>query len=254
MSDLFLLSKAQMARISPHFPLSHGVPRVDDRRVVSGIIYVIRNGLQWRDAPKALWPAQDALQPLHPLEPARGLRPDLRQRWPAKGQARAHHDRCHPPEGPPHRGEPAQKGAVPRRIGRTKGGLNSKLHAVCDGDGKPLVLLLTEGQMSDHTGARLLLPDLPDADTLIADKGYDSDWFREALTAWSIDALHSAEANRKAQHPYDKQTSTSSATGSSTCSAGSRTGAASPPATTAAPTPSSRAICIAATVIFYLDQ
>jgi chaperonin GroEL (HSP60 family) len=40
MSELFWLSKAQMARISPHFPLSHGVPRVDDRRVVSGIVYL----------------------------------------------------------------------------------------------------------------------------------------------------------------------------------------------------------------------
>jgi transposase len=39
MGDLFLLSERQMARISPFFPLSHGVPRVDDRRVVSGIIY-----------------------------------------------------------------------------------------------------------------------------------------------------------------------------------------------------------------------
>jgi transposase len=56
MRDLFLLSKAQMARISPYFPLSHGVPRVDDRRVVSGIVYVIRNGLQWKDAPKAYGP------------------------------------------------------------------------------------------------------------------------------------------------------------------------------------------------------
>ena len=56
MSELFLLSKAQMARISPHFPLAHGVPRVDDRRVVSGIIYVIRNGLQWKDAPKRYGP------------------------------------------------------------------------------------------------------------------------------------------------------------------------------------------------------
>lgn len=56
MSDMFLLSEAQMARISPFFPLSHGRPRVDDRRVVSGIIYVIRNGLQWKDAPKAYGP------------------------------------------------------------------------------------------------------------------------------------------------------------------------------------------------------
>ena len=56
MSELFLLSEAQMARISPHFPLAHGVPRVDDRRVVSGIIYVIRNGLQWKDAPTGYGP------------------------------------------------------------------------------------------------------------------------------------------------------------------------------------------------------
>lgn len=56
MGDLFLLSEHQMARISPHFPLSHGVPRVDDRRVVSGIVYVIRNGLQWKDAPSGYGP------------------------------------------------------------------------------------------------------------------------------------------------------------------------------------------------------
>jgi transposase len=56
MSDLFLSSQAQMARISPFFPLSHGVPRVNDRRVVSGIVYVIHNGLQWKDAPKAYGP------------------------------------------------------------------------------------------------------------------------------------------------------------------------------------------------------
>ena len=48
----FLLSQAQMRRIEPYFPLSHGVPRVDDRRVVSGIIYVIKHGPMWRDAPK----------------------------------------------------------------------------------------------------------------------------------------------------------------------------------------------------------
>ena len=51
MSDLWLLSEAQMRRIEPYFPLSHGIPRVDDRRIVSGIIFVIRNWLRWRDAP-----------------------------------------------------------------------------------------------------------------------------------------------------------------------------------------------------------
>ena len=56
MSEPWLLSEAQMHRIEPYFPLSHGVPRVDDRRVISGIIYVIRNGLMWRDAPRAYGP------------------------------------------------------------------------------------------------------------------------------------------------------------------------------------------------------
>ena len=53
MDDLFLLSKAQMRRIESFFPLSHGVPRVGDRRLVSGIVFVIKNGLRWRDAPAA---------------------------------------------------------------------------------------------------------------------------------------------------------------------------------------------------------
>ncbi|MGH6849951.1 MAG: transposase, partial [Methylocella sp.] len=56
MSRLFLLSERQMARISPSFPLAHGVPRVDDRRVVSGIVYVIRKGLPWKDAPRGYGP------------------------------------------------------------------------------------------------------------------------------------------------------------------------------------------------------
>ena len=56
MSDLFLLSEQQMARIAPYFPLAHGVPRVDDRRVISGIVYVIKHGLQWKDAPQDYGP------------------------------------------------------------------------------------------------------------------------------------------------------------------------------------------------------
>ena len=56
MSDLMLLSETQMRRIEPYFPLSHGVPRVDDRLVLSGIIFVLRNGLRWRDAPKEYGP------------------------------------------------------------------------------------------------------------------------------------------------------------------------------------------------------
>ncbi len=51
MSDLYWLSDAQMATLEPFFPKSHGRPRVDDKRVLSGIIFINRNGLRWRDAP-----------------------------------------------------------------------------------------------------------------------------------------------------------------------------------------------------------
>jgi putative transposase len=53
MGGLFWLTKAQMRLISPNFPLSHGVVRVDDRRVVSGIVFVLKSGLRWRDASAA---------------------------------------------------------------------------------------------------------------------------------------------------------------------------------------------------------
>ena len=58
MSNLFWLSDAQMARLEPYFPKSHGRPRVDDRRVLSGIIFINRNGLRWCDAPKEYGPAK----------------------------------------------------------------------------------------------------------------------------------------------------------------------------------------------------
>jgi len=52
MSDFTIVSKAQLNRIKPYFPLSHTMPHVDNLRIISGIIYVIRNGLLWRrDAP-----------------------------------------------------------------------------------------------------------------------------------------------------------------------------------------------------------
>lgn len=56
MKELFYLSHEQIARIKRYFPRSHGIPRVDDRRVVSGIIYVIKHGLQWKDAPREYGP------------------------------------------------------------------------------------------------------------------------------------------------------------------------------------------------------
>ena len=81
--------------------------------------------------------------------------------------------------------------------------MNSKLHAVCDSKGRPLVMLLSEGQMSDFKGAALMLPAMPGAKELLADKGYDADWFREALANRKIAACIPSKSNRKTPIPHD---------------------------------------------------
>jgi transposase len=56
MSDLYWLTDEQMEPLRPFFPKSHGKPRVYDRQVSSGIVFVNRNGLRWRGAPKDYGP------------------------------------------------------------------------------------------------------------------------------------------------------------------------------------------------------
>ena len=65
------------------------------------------------------------------------------------------------------------------------------------------MLLLSEGPMSDHKGARLILDSLPPARELIADRGYDSNWFRAALTGRGIAPCIPSTKSRKSPLPYD---------------------------------------------------
>ena len=185
-----------------------------------------------------LRPAQNALQSLRAVEQGRRVRPHFRRSGCGERGDRDGVDRRDPPEGAPHRGQPAQKGALSRCIGRTRGGLNSKLHAVCDTDGKPLILLLTEGQVSDYRGAATVLPIMLDAEPRSATRAMTA----TASAAPSPDAAsHPASPAAPAARNPSPTTlnSTSSGTSSNACSEGSRTGAASPPATTDARTPSS---------------
>ena len=106
----FQLTAPQMRRLALHFPFSHGVSRVDDRRVVSGIIHVIRRGLQWRDAPAAYGPHETLYNRF-----VRWSRMGVFDRIFAALAAEAGpaDDRQHPPQGPSHRGQPAHRGALP---------------------------------------------------------------------------------------------------------------------------------------------
>ena len=64
-------------------------------------------------------------------------------------------------------------------------------------------MLLTEGQVSDHKGAALLLPALPQARELLGDRGYDSNWFRAALADRGITPCIPSTRSRKRAVPHD---------------------------------------------------
>lgn len=90
-------------------------------------------------------------------------------------------------------------------IGLTKGGRNTKLHAVTDALGRPIKMFMTAGQVSDYTGARALVESLPEAKTLLADRGYDADWFRNELIEKDISPCIPSRKNRKEPIPHDEK-------------------------------------------------
>ena len=65
-------------------------------------------------------------------------------------------------------------------------------------------MLLSEGQMSDYKGAALMLDVLPRARELLADRGYDANWFRQALATRGIAACIPSKSNRKTHIPHDR--------------------------------------------------
>jgi transposase len=223
MSNLFWLTDAQMERLKPFFPKSHGKPRVDDRRVLSGIIFINRNGLRWCDAPKEYGPPK-TLYNRWKRWGDMGVFARMMEGLASEGAVPEDgHDRRDLSEGAPHGFEPAGEKGGPTTSGASdrahKGGMNTKLHAVTDAKGRPIRFFMTAGQVSDYTGAAALLGSLPKAEWLLADRGYDADWFRDALKDKGIKPCI---PGRKSRGKPSNTTSaaTNAATASRSCSAG----------------------------------
>lgn len=83
--------------------------------------------------------------------------------------------------------------------------MNTKPHAVTDTSGRPIRLFITAGQVSDYTGAAALMNSLPEADWLLADRGYDADWFRETLVGTGTTPCIPGRKSRKKTVKYDKR-------------------------------------------------
>ena len=97
-----------------------------------------------------------------------------------------------------------KKAGEDQAIGKSKGGLSTKIHATVDALGNPIGFHLTGGQACDLDGADVLLPQL-ESGILLADKGYDAD--DRVLIPWQQagkTAVIPPKANRKVQREYDK--------------------------------------------------
>jgi len=83
--------------------------------------------------------------------------------------------------------------------------MNTKLHAVTDANGRPLSSFITAGQISDYAGAAALLDNLPKARWMLADRGYDAEWFRDALEQKGIKPCIPGRKSRSLPIKYDKR-------------------------------------------------
>ena len=163
--------------IKPMLPNKpRGVPRVNDRRVLNGIFWVLRSGAPWRDLPQGFGPYTTCYNRF-----VRWRRAGVWSRI-IDALAAAHVAavqmidtsivRVH------------QHGACIARnrrqsMGRSRGGLTSKIHALVDSNGLPVRLALTPGEAHDSRRAGKLLSCLNSGSMLLADRGYDADWIRE---------------------------------------------------------------------------
>jgi len=180
------LTDDEWAAIKPMLPNKpRGVPRVNDRRVLNGIFWVLRSGAPWRDLPRGFGPYTTCYN--------RFVRWGRAGVWNQIMEAlAAAHDaavqmidtsivRVH------------QHGACVTRnrrqsMGRSRGGLTSKIHAVVDANGLPVRLALTAGEAHDNRLAGKLLSRLKSETMVLADRGYDADWIRALATkkgAWA---------------------------------------------------------------------
>ncbi|SEH19952.1 Transposase [Sphingopyxis sp. YR583] len=116
--------------------------------------------------------------------------------------------------------------------------MNTKLHAVTDANGRPISFFMTAGQVSDYTGAAALLDSLPKAQWMLADRGYDADWFRDALQEKGITPCIPGRKIRNKTVKYDKRRY-KRRNRIESCSVASRTGDGSQPAMIGAGRPSS---------------
>ena len=166
-----------------------------------GILKILNQGCKWRaiDGPEASW---NSVYQYYRRWVRQGVFTELFSQIerPIEGSRfflDSTHVKVHRCASNPAGGQAAQA------MGTTRGGLNSKIHALVDGGGKPVRLLLSAGNEADITHAETMLQEIP-ATMLVGDKGYDSDAFCQWLLDHGIKACIQPRANRDEKRSYSK--------------------------------------------------
>ncbi len=180
------LTDYEWSAIKPMLPNKpRGVPRVNDRRVLNGIFWVLRSGAPWRDLPENYGPYTTCYNRF-----VRWRRAGIWSR--IMETLVAAHDKAVQMIDTSivrvHQHAACIARNKKQSMGRSRGGLTSKIHVVVDTNGLPVRLGLTAGEAHDNRLALKLLSRLKSGAMLLADRGYDADWIRALATkkrAWA---------------------------------------------------------------------
>ncbi|MDI6029569.1 IS5 family transposase, partial [Corticibacterium sp. UT-5YL-CI-8] len=203
--SLFWLSDDAWAALEAHLP--HGLPgkpRVDDRRVISGILHVLKVGCRWRDVPAEYGPAKTVYNRYHCWSQRR-IWHRIFEKMAASGPVpeELSIDSTHVKA---HRSAQGSKGGPwTQAIGTSRGGRTSKIHALADDRGRPVAFALTPGNVADISMAVPLLKVASPTKRLLADKAYDADSLRLWLKGAKIKAVIPSSATRRTPYPLDRK-------------------------------------------------
>ncbi|MEM7010651.1 MAG: IS5 family transposase [Verrucomicrobiota bacterium] len=182
-------------------PNRAGRPARDLRQVLEGIFHILRGGYPWRDLPERFGPwqtiygrfrrwCQEGLWAEVLTELSKGAKGKLR--FIDGSYIRVHQD-----------GAPSLQRAEDECVGTSRGGRNSKLHALVDLHGRALKLIITPGSAHDIRAAPQLIANLHEA-IVVADKGYDSAAFRSQITVAGNRSCIPKRKGAKSSAPYNR--------------------------------------------------
>ncbi|WP_116394719.1 IS5 family transposase [Nitrobacter sp. Nb-311A] len=200
----FDLTDFEWSVIQPLLPnKSRGVARVDDRRVLNGIFWRLRTGAPWADIPARYGPHTTCVNRFNRWRKAgvwdrilsavsKAYDGDIQMI--DSSSIRVHQHAAN-----------SKKQTRSRCMGRSRGGLTTKIHALVDACGLPICLKITEGQAHDGRSAQDMIDTVERGDVLLADRAYDSNALRQTLAARGATANVKPMPNRVVALRFNRQ-------------------------------------------------